>query len=401
MKLQLSLLLILLQPLLLHAQLDKSVVAYYSFDSCSTKDIAGNGNVTQVNGAPSCVCGVSDKALKFNGINDELFFIGTISDNFQNADFSIAFYFKPDVQLGNQVILSKREDCNNINAISVNFNLSSSTLTVLMSESDADKIVLSSQLEKAVCWQHVVIIRRNKAHLLYINDKLVAQQNSTKRIKLGNNDPFGIAKGPCPGELKFKGAIDEIYVYNKAIEEPEIKKLYLKPDKIANFDTLIYLGGKVPIKITNTCASSFTWKPSIGVSDPTIANAILSPIQTTTYKLEFNVDGCIASDTINVQVVDPSTIPCDHVFLPNAFTPNGDGLNDLFGISNPLVVKAVKSFEIFDSWGGKMFTTSDVFEKWDGKFNGTEVNPGVYLYKVVFDCNGIEKLQQGSITLLR
>ncbi|HMG14792.1 MAG TPA: LamG-like jellyroll fold domain-containing protein [Saprospiraceae bacterium] len=400
MKLQV-LLVILILPFTIYGQLDKSVVAYYSFDACSTKDIAGNGNVTQVNGSPICVCGVSDTALKFNGINDELFFIGTVSDNFQNADFTIAFYFKPDVQLGNQVLLSKREDCNNINALSVNFNLSSSTLTVLMAESDNDKIVLSYQLDKGVCWQHVVIERRNKAHLLYINDKLVAQQNSTKRLKLGNNDPFGIAKGQCPGELKFKGAIDEIYIYNKAIDEPEIKKLYLKPDNIANFDTLIYLGGNVPIKITHSCASSFSWQPISGVSDPSNANATLSPLQTTTYKLEFNVDGCIASDTINIQVVDPSTIPCDHVFLPNAFTPNGDGLNDLFGISNPLVVQAIKSFEIYDSWGGKMFVTSDVFEKWDGKFNGVEVNPGVYLYKVVFNCKGSENLQQGSITLMR
>ncbi len=400
MKLSVILFLILF-PLFSYAQLDKSVIAYYSFDSCSIKDIAGNGNVTQVNGAPTCVCGVSDKALKFNGISDEVFFIGTVSDNFQNADFTIAFYFKPDVQIGNQVILSKREDCNNINALSVNYNLNSSTITVLMAESDVDKIILTYQLDKGICWQHVVIERRNKAHLLYINDKLVAQANSSKRLKLGNNDPFGLAKGPCPGELKFKGAIDEIYIYNKAIDEPEIKKLYLKPDNIANFDTLIYLGGHVPIKTTHTCALSFSWNPTIGVSDPTIANPVLSPPQTTTYKLEFNVDGCIASDTINIQVVDPSTIPCDRVFLPNAFTPNGDGLNDLFGISNPLVVQSIKSFEIYDSWGGKMFTTSDVYAKWDGRFNGVEVNPGVYLYKVVFDCKGSEKLQQGSITLMR
>lgn len=383
------------------AQVDKSLIAYFSFDDCNIVDVVGNGNTAQVNGSPACACGVSNKSLRLDGVSDEVFFLGNISNSFQNADFSLSFYFKPSVQLGNEVLFSKREDCNDDHAFSVNFTLASSTLTVLMSESSTDKVLLTSKLNKDVCWQHVVITRQNRTHRLYVNGKLLSEGISNKRLKLGNNDPFHLGSGPCPGQLNYKGDIDEIRVYNRAIEPDFIQTLFVKPDQIANFDTLIYLGGKVPIKTTETCASSYSWKPTAGVADITSPNTTLSPLVTTTYTLQFNTDGCIASDTILIKVVDPSTIPCDQVFLPKAFTPNGDGLNDEFGISNQFVIKTIKSFEIFDSWGGKMFTTTDVFTKWDGTFNGSAVMPGVYLYRVLFDCGGEEKVQQGSITLLR
>jgi len=387
--------------LLSSGQVDKSLVAVYNFDDCNVTDFVGSGNTASVTGSPQCVCGVNEKGLRFNGIDDKIFIIGSISNNFQNADFSLSFYFKPSVQIGNQVIFSKREDCNDTNAFSVNYSQSSNTITVLISESATDKIVLTKQLDKTVCWQHVVITRKNKNHYLYLNGKLADEEVSTKRLKIGNNDPFTVGEGPCPTQLKFKGDLDEIYVYNRAIEPSVISKLYSKPDNIATFDTLIYLGGQVPVKTTQTCATSFAWKPTSGVADPASSNTILSPAATTTYTLQFNIDGCIASDTILVKVVDPSQIPCDFVFLPKAFTPNGDGLNDVFGISNPFVVKSIKSFDIYDAWGGKIFTTQDVYAKWDGVFNGSPVNPGVYLYKVVFDCSGDEKTQQGSVTILR
>lgn len=387
--------------LLAFGQADKSLVALYNFDDCNATDIIGSGNVSSVTGSPQCVCGVQGKGFRFNGIDDKIFIIGSIANNFQNADFSLSFYFKPSVQVGNQVLFSKREECDDNNAFAVNYSQSSNTITVLISESATDKIILTRQLDKTVCWQHVVITRRNRNHFLYLNGRLADEEISAKRLKIGNNDPFTIGDGPCPTQLKFKGDLDEIYVYNRAIDQTVIDELYTKPDNIATFDTLIYLGGQVPVKTTETCATSFAWKPATGVADPASANTSLSPAVTTTYTLQFNIDGCIASDTILVKVVDPSQIPCDFVFLPKAFTPNGDGLNEQFGISNPFVVKSIKSFEIFDSWGGKIFSTQDVYAKWDGSFNGIPVNPGVYLYKVVFDCNNQEKTQQGSVTVLR
>ena len=90
--------------LLSSGQVDKSLVAVYNFDDCNVTDFVGSGNTASVTGSPQCVCGVNEKGLRFNGIDDKIFIIGSISNNFQNADFSLSFYFKPSVQIGNQVI---------------------------------------------------------------------------------------------------------------------------------------------------------------------------------------------------------------------------------------------------------------------------------------------------------
>ncbi len=383
------------------SQPDKSLIAYFNFDDCSVNDVVGSGNTASVTGNPDCECGVKESGLRFNGLNDEVIVIGTISTVFQNIDFSLSFYFKPLPQTGNQVIFSKREDCNSDKGFSVNYNTASGTLTAFISESATQQILLSAKTDKDVCWQHVVISRKNRNHYLYINGKLVDEKVSTQRLKIGNNAPLTIANGPCVTETRYKGDLDEIYFYTRAIDPSVIQKLDLKPDHIANFDTLIYLGGQVPVKTTKTCATTFAWKPATGAANATDPNTTLSPTITTSYTLQFNVDGCIASDTILIKVVDPLQIPCDKVYLPKAFTPNGDGLNETFGISNPYVVNTIKTFEIYDSWGGKIFATTDVFAKWDGTFSGTPVSPGVYLYKVIYLCNNEERVQQGSVTILR
>ncbi len=96
------------------SQPDKSLIAYFNFDDCSVNDVVGSGNTASVTGNPDCECGVKESGLRFNGLNDEVIVIGTISTVFQNIDFSLSFYFKPLPQTGNQVIFSKREDCRSV-----------------------------------------------------------------------------------------------------------------------------------------------------------------------------------------------------------------------------------------------------------------------------------------------
>ena len=109
----------------------------------------------------------------------------------------------------------------------------------------------------------------------------------------------------------------------------------------------------------------------------------------------------MATDTIQITVIDPEELPCA-AQLPRAFTPNGDGRNDTYGISNSVVLEGrLIEFEIFDRWGGRIFSTTDPFAKWDGTFNGKELNPGVLLYRVRFMCGDEELTDMGSLTLLR
>jgi gliding motility-associated-like protein len=113
-------------------------------------------------------------------------------------------------------------------------------------------------------------------------------------------------------------------------------------------------------------------------------------------------ENCQATDSIFVDVIDPDTLDCSNIFIPNAFTPgDSPGRNDVFGISNPFVVSDFISFEIFDRWGGRVFNAENAFDTWDGTFQGKPTNPGVFLYRLRYRCKGAEKVYSGNLTLLR
>lgn len=123
--------------------------------------------------------------------------------------------------------------------------------------------------------------------------------------------------------------------------------------------------------------------------------------QTYVLTLTDAASGCTSTDSLSITVVDPSQLDCRELFLPKAFTPNGDGLNEIYRISNPFVVQDLVAFEVFDRWGSRVFVTTDPFQGWDGSVDGVKVNSGVFLYKVRYTCDGQELLHTGSFTLMR
>jgi gliding motility-associated-like protein len=109
------------------------------------------------------------------------------------------------------------------------------------------------------------------------------------------------------------------------------------------------------------------------------------------------VDGCTATDTIEVKQ------DC-YIDIPNAFTPNGDGINDYF-LPRPLLAKGLATFKlsIYNRWGQLIFETEQIEGRgWDGKLNGVEQPEGVFVYKLdaTFKDGQIEN-RQGNITLIR
>ena len=134
------------------------------------------------------------------------------------------------------------------------------------------------------------------------------------------------------------------------------------------------------------------------MSDP---ETVITPSQTRTYALEMIYPNCVAIDTLLITVIDPSQVECGKVPIPNTFTPNGDGLNDIFFISNPFTLEELLSFEIFDRWGNQMFSTMGKTEGWDGSYQGQPVEPGPYLYRIRYNCQGSEQEKSGSVLLIR
>ena len=89
-----------------------------------------------------------------------------------------------------------------------------------------------------------------------------------------------------------------------------------------------------------------------------------------------------------------------YVFVPNAFRPNGDGVNDLVYVRGQNISEI--QFKIFDRWGEMVFETNDQSIGWDGTFRGKPLDPDVYVYHLQVLCvDGQENLIKGNITLLR
>ncbi|MEY2950056.1 MAG: hypothetical protein RLZZ248_1257 [Bacteroidota bacterium] len=144
----------------------------------------------------------------------------------------------------------------------------------------------------------------------------------------------------------------------------------------------------------------YNWTPANSLSDPTIANPLAQPSTTTEYLVELEKLGCTEILPITVQVRDD--LPCSepYIFIPNAFTPNGDGENDYFKVRSEIIIDL--NMKIYNRWGEKVFESSQQETGWDGTFKGKMLLPNVFGYVVEGTCYNEEKfIKKGNITLLK
>jgi gliding motility-associated-like protein len=149
----------------------------------------------------------------------------------------------------------------------------------------------------------------------------------------------------------------------------------------------------------NSPSYTYVWSPSYALSCINCENPVASPEITTTYQIEVtNSAGCVAIDKIIVTVT-----PDYDVFVPNAFTPNGDGNNDFFQIYGNLAGIAYMEIQVFNRWGEKVFQSNDYNFKWDGTYKGVMQDPAVFVWvlKITWLDGHLDKLRKGSVTLLR
>lgn len=389
------------------AQTDDDLVAYYSFNDSTANDQTGGGSNGAIVGSPEFVCGVDGAAMRLDGADDHVLLLGIIGNFFELDDFTFSFYFRPVLINSVQTIFSKKEACDDENAFVIRYVPNFNSISVEISENASKKVLLGPQLDFNKCWQHATIVRQGSTVSVYINGVFAESASTNGRVNLTNNAVLGIAEGACVGltDTPFGGLLDEVRVYDRALSRREVEELYfpLEPDNIITQDTTVFLGNDVSIQTGNTCANQFSWTPAGDLDDPNSLEPIISPSSTQLYTLSFtdNNLGCTTQDSILITVIDPAELDCKQVFLPNAFTPNDDGRNDGFGISNPYAISDLISFEIYDRWGGRVFLTDDPFERWNGDFKGQPMNPGVLLYKVRFLCDGEEIVNVGSVSLIR
>jgi gliding motility-associated-like protein len=154
---------------------------------------------------------------------------------------------------------------------------------------------------------------------------------------------------------------------------------------------------------------SIIWSPDITLDCNNCPNPIATPIATTTYTatIYYSEQGttCTTSDTVTIEVLNS----CENsvIFVPNTFTPNGDGLNDIFMIRGIAATK-INYLRVFDRWGQMVFevTNGEANEPrwgWDGtNRSGEKLNPAVFVYTYEIECiNGEAVGGKGNVTLVR
>lgn len=158
------------------------------------------------------------------------------------------------------------------------------------------------------------------------------------------------------------------------------------------------------IKLLTNNNPSYTvqWSPPELLNDPNIYNPTSIPISETTVFTVFLKDtlGCEGSASITVTHDCPI---CDEpfIFVPNAFSPNGDGKNDVLYVRGESVIDGM-DFVIYNRWGQEVFRSRDLATGWDGTFNGKQLSPDVYGYYLKARCfDGTIYTKQGNINLLR
>jgi len=174
-------------------------------------------------------------------------------------------------------------------------------------------------------------------------------------------------------------------------------EVFMYPNPVASLtptDVTIRYGDTVQF-IANG-GINYNWSPPTYLNFSDIANPICSPMEDMDYCVVVgDIHDC--KDTVCATV---KVIYCDDFFIPNAFSPNGDGLNDRFLVKGTCMTHY--NFRIQNRWGQTVFESKHSGESWDGTFNGVKQDAGVYFYYAeVSFINGKKIIQKGDLTLIR
>jgi len=229
--------------------LDEGLVAYYSFNECDARDDTGNGSNGMLFGSPGCVCGVDDDALWLDGTNDFIEFHGKVNRYFTTSDFTISFYFKPaKYSVFRQSLLSKRVECDEYGMFDFLLDVNSKEVSTAVYESpDIYYRDISPDLD-GTDWLHFALVREGRFARTYINGLLRREATRCSGVDISNDAVLSFADSPCLNNgrtVRFKGALDELRVYDRALTEQEIGQLYARyPVELAEIDCVSFLPGK-------------------------------------------------------------------------------------------------------------------------------------------------------------
>jgi hypothetical protein len=215
-----------------------------------------------------------------------------------------------------------------------------------------------------------------------------------------NQQTTATASGLCPGN--YSVTITDQNGCSKTITNIAINY----SDSVPYFDaysddTTLYQGQTTQLHcIPDSSIYQYNWTPSQNLSSSTISNPIASPTSPIFYVATItDQNGCSVIDTVNLEV---DVVICGEpeVFIPNAFSPNNDGQNEVLYVRG----NAIKTMllRVYDRWGELVFESTNKNTGWNGTYKNAPADPGVFVYYLDVDCYDNQHFfKKGNVTLIR
>jgi|GEM_PF-2080706 len=167
-----------------------------------------------------------------------------------------------------------------------------------------------------------------------------------------------------------------------------------KPTAFAGNDTTV--GINVPVQLNGSGGTTYVWYPSTGLNCQSCQSPTATNNNSIIYTLVVtDANGCSDSDQVSITIDETVNL-----FIPNVFSPNGDGNNDIFFIRGNGIQEI--NLAVFSRWGEKVFESTDLKSGWDGFYKGEKMNPGVFVYYLTATMVTGEVINKhGNITLIK
>ena len=179
-----------------------------------------------------------------------------------------------------------------------------------------------------------------------------------------------------------------------------VKKTIVGIINITPAEQTIYEGASVALSVTG--GTTYTWMPITGLSCTDCPNPTVTPTNTTTYTITAtDTKGCAITAMITITVKPPCIGNEEDVFIPNIFSPNGDGKNDILYVSGNGLINMYWS--IYDRWGNLLFESYSQALGWNGAKDGNAMETGTYVYYLKATCikTNTEIKLKGNVSLVK
>jgi len=260
-----------------------------------------------------------------------------------------------------------------------------------------------------------VLVNLVSSQTQILGDFIACEGDTISLFVLDPNNSFVYTWSPALGVISGQGTgsiqavVTEDIVFGVVSETPEgctsldevlIEVSTLTADQLTAFaqPPIIVIGQSSQLQV-DPAGYNYQWSPVETLTGANTSNPIAQPLETTTYYVTVADGDCHFSTSLTLRVEDFVCGP-PSIYVPNAYTPNGDGRNDVLAVRGNNLTDVYLA--IFDRWGEKVYETTVVNVGWDGTFRGRSLDPDVYVYYLRALCaGGQEYEEQGNITLIR